>query len=163
MNINQFIFTRTAPRKKLEAINTLTDAELWSVTPDTITRIIKEAGYSYKKRSRNKDLRIWSDLRVGNGWNSTLESVCLYKGKLSVDLYIMMDHTDTTICGVPFSTFFRHGEYRGKATETNRYGDEEPHYCIYDDDDKVKCMRSILLQYIHTKYADKLKEDGKTA
>lgn len=160
MNINQSIFTRTAPKKKLDAIHKLTDAELWSVTPDTITRIIKETGYSYKKRSRNKDLRICSDLRAGNGWNSNLESVCLYKGKLSVDLAIMMDHTDTTISGVPFSIFFRHGEYRGKATETNRYGDEEPHYCIYDDDDKVKCMRSILLQYIHTKYADKIKEDA---
>lgn len=158
MNINQFLFTRTAPKKKLEAINKLTDAELWSVTSDTVKRIVKETGYSYKKRSRNKRLNIPSRLEAGNGWNSSLETVWFYNGILSIDLYIQMDHTDTSICGIAFETFFRHGEYRGKATETNRYGDEEPHYCIYDDDDKVKCMRSILLSYVHIKYADKLKE-----
>ena len=44
MNINDFIFKRTAPKKKLEIINSLSQGELLAITYKTILRIIKEAG-----------------------------------------------------------------------------------------------------------------------
>ena len=159
MNINDFIFTRTAPDKKLEAISNLTESELLSVTSETVRRIVKETGHSLKKYGRDKELAISGELQAGNNWNSTLEAISIICGCLHVRLYIQLDHTDTYICET-FYQFFRHDQYRGKATETNRYGDEIPHYCFYDRSDKARCMKSILLQYIHTKYADKLKKNA---
>lgn len=53
-NINQLIFSRIAPQKKLKAIEKLTSSELWA-TPETITRIVKETGERIGK-SRNKRL-----------------------------------------------------------------------------------------------------------
>lgn len=159
-NINQFIFSRTAPGKKLDAIRSMSVPELMAVSQETISRIVKETGYSYKPRSRNKDLRIRRENRAGNHWNSELESIGIYKGKLYVDLYVQMDHTDTTI-SESYSVFFRQGEYRGKASETNRYGDSEPHYAIYSYQDKAECMRSVLLEYVMSKYSTKLKDNDK--
>ena len=40
MDINNFLFTRTAPKKKLAVINTLSQGDLLSVTYKTILRII---------------------------------------------------------------------------------------------------------------------------
>ena len=159
MNINSFIFTRTAPDKKLEAISNLTESELLSVTSETVRRIVKETGHSLKKYGRDKELAISGKLQAGNNWNSTLEAISIICGCLHVRLYIQLDHTDTYICET-FYQFFRHDQYRGKATETNRYGDEIPHYCLYDRSEKARCMKSILLQYIHTRYADRLKKNA---
>ena len=83
-NINQIIFTRTQPKKKLEIINSLSEAELMVTTEATITKIVKEAG-SRLYKSRDKQLRIGHDRRKGNNWNSTVESVELIKGKLFLD------------------------------------------------------------------------------
>ena len=157
-NINSFIFSRTSPEKKIEAINRFTESELLSVTSETVKRIVKETGFSIKKYGRDKELVISSDFISGNNWNSTLEAISIIGGCLHVRLYIQLNHTDTYICET-FSKFFGHGQYRGKTTETNRYGDEIPHYCFYDKDDKARCMRSILLQFVNTKYAHKLKRN----
>lgn len=159
MNINSFIFTRTAPDKKLEAISNLTESELLSVTSETVRRIVKETGHSLKKYGRDKELAISGKLQAGNNWNSTLEAISIIGGCLYVRIYIQMDRTDTTICET-FSDFFKHDQYRGKATERNRYGDDIPHYCFYDMDDKARCMRSILLQFVNTKYAYKLERES---
>lgn len=52
-NINQIIFTRTQPKKKLEIINSLSEAELMATTEATITKIVKEAGSRlYKSRDK---------------------------------------------------------------------------------------------------------------
>lgn len=157
ININSFLFTRTAPKKKLEVIKKLTASDLAKVSEDTLKRVVREAGTATKPKGHNKDLSISRKNMVGNDWNSDFDAICLYKGKLFIDLYIQMDHTDTTICGIPYKDFFRKGEYRGKAYEVNRYGDEIPFYAVYDDNDKTECMRSILIQYVCSKYADKLK------
>ena len=157
-NINSFIFSRTSPEKKIEAINKFTESELLSVTSETVKRIVKETGHSIKKYGRDKELAISGKLQAGNNWNSTLEAISIIGGCLHVRLYIQLDHTDTYICET-FSQFFKHDQYRGKTTETNRYGDKVPHYCFYDRDDKARCMRSILLQFINTKYAHKLKRN----
>ena len=64
-NINQELFKRYAPKKKLEIINNLTTAELLATIPETLMRIVKEAG-TKAGTARSKVLRISSDRRSGN-------------------------------------------------------------------------------------------------
>lgn len=149
-NINIELFKRYAPKKKQEIVNSLNEKELLSTTPETINRIVREVGNRLYK-SRDKELRISGNLRVGNDWNSTVESICTYKSRLYLHIYIQMDSTDTTIVE-DYNTFIKRGDYTGKAFETNRYGDRVPNYCHYTESDKARVIQSILLQYVHTKY-----------
>ena len=153
-NINEELFKRYAPKKKLEIINNLTAAELLATTPETVKRIAKEAG-TKAGTARSKVLRISSDRRSGNDWNSTVESVEIHRGKLMLDIYVQMDSTDTNHFE-PYSNFSKDGNYTGKVFTTNYYGDSVPHYYTYDKQDKAKVIKSILLEYVHTKYAEKL-------
>ena len=153
-NINVELFKRYAPKKKLEIINNLSTSELLVTTPETLMRIIKEAGTRVGS-VRSKVLRISSARRSGNNWNSTVEAVEIHRGKLVLDFYVQMDSTDTNHFE-PYSNFSKDGDYTGKVYTTNRYGDQVPNYFIYDREDKVGVIKSILLEYVHTKYADKL-------
>ena len=154
ININQELFKRYAPKKKLELIYGLDAAALLAVTPDTIKRIVKEAGRKIGM-SRNKVLRISNDRRIGNAWDSDIEAVEFINGNLYLNIYFQMDSTDTNIC-VKHEVFFKGDQYTGKHYTTNRYGDEVPHYFSYDKNDKAAVIKSILLEYDYTKYADKL-------
>lgn len=153
-NINVELFKRYAPKKKIEIIKNLTDEELSAVSTATITRVVKEAGRKMYK-SRDKRLYISRDRQKGNNWNSVIEAVELIKGKLYLDAYLQADSTDRNT-SVSYSDFMRGGEYRIKALFCNRYGDDEPYYFIYDNGDKLRVVRSILLEYVYSKYADKL-------
>ena len=153
-NINVELFKRYAPKKKIEIIKNLTDEELSAVSTATITRVVKEAGRKMYK-SRDKRLYISRDRQKGNNWNSVIEAVELIKGKLYLDAYLQADSTDRNT-SVSYSDFMRGGEYRIKALFCNRYGDDVPDYFIYDNGDKLRVVRSILLEYVYTKYADKL-------
>ena len=153
-NINVELFKRYAPKKKLELINGLSQSELLVTTPETIKRIVKEAGRSIGK-SRDKVLRINQDRQRGNNWNCSVEAVEYIKGNLYLNIYFQMDSTDTNIC-VKHEVFFKGDQYTGKHYTTNRFGDEVPHYFSYDRQDKVGVIKSILLEYVYTKYADKL-------
>ena len=154
ININQELFKRYAPKKKLEIINNLTTAELLATTPETLMRIVKEAG-TKAGTARSKVLRISSKRRSGNNWNSTVESIEIHRGKLVLDIYVQMDSTDTNHFE-PYLNFSKDGNYTGKVYTTNRYGDQVPNYFIYNREDKARVIKSILLEYVHTKYADKL-------
>ena len=156
-NINQIIFTRTQPKKKLEIINSLSEAELMATTEATITKIVKEAG-SRLYKSRDKQLRIDYDRRKGNNWNSTVESVELIKGKLFLDFYIQYENTDTNT-SEEYEDFFRRGNFRGEIRRLDRYGNGRTYYFCYDETDKARVMRSILLEYVYSKYHDKLSEE----
>ena len=153
-NINQIIFTKTKPKKKLEIINNLSTSELLAPTPDTIKRIAKESGSNIGK-SRDKVLRISHNRQSGNNWNSSVEAIEYIKGNLYLNVYFQMDSTDTNIC-VKHEVFFKGDEYHGKHYTTNRYGDEVPNYFIYDREDKAGVIKSILLEFLYTKYTDKL-------
>lgn len=167
-NINVELFKRYAPSKKLEIVKALSDEEVLNTTSATVARIVKEvgeSGYSYRRnaktgktekvKTRNKSLYIYSARRKGNNWNSNVIGLEWRKQKLFVNVYVQMDSTDTNV-SVPYLTFFARGEYRGKCSEMNRYGDEVPRYFTYDTKDKVKVLRSFLLEYVYTKYADKI-------
>lgn len=151
MNINEIIFTRTAPSKKIEIVKGLNQGELLSVNPDTIKRIIREVG-SKKYKSRDKSLRISS---VGNNWNSTFDGVETCKGNLYVELYLQYENTDTN-SSENFEKFFCKGEYRGSVVRNDRYGNPRHYYFTYSEADKAECMRMVLLEYINLKYKNRI-------
>ena len=154
-NINQIIFTRTQPKKKVEIINHLTEAELLATTEATITRIVKEVGSTIYK-SRDKRLFIDGDRRKGNSWNSTIEGLDLIKGRLHLNIYVQYENTDTNT-SEEYDNFFRRGNYRGEVRRLDRHGNGRTYYYLYDTSDKASVMKSILLEYVYRKYADKLK------
>ena len=156
MNINQFIFSRTQPKRKLEVIEKLSNDELLAVSESTVKKIIQEVGQR-RYKSRDKELRIDYDRRVGNNWNSTVESVDLVKGKLYIGFYIQYENTDTNTSD-DYEDFFKRGNYRGEIRRLDRFGNGRTYYFCYDESDKAKVMKSILLEYVYSKYADKLKD-----
>jgi hypothetical protein len=158
MNVNNFIFTRTQPKKKLETIENLSDSELLAVSESTIKRIIQEVG-SKRYKSRDKELRIDYDRRCGNNWNSTVESVDMVKGKLYIDFYVQYENTDTNTSD-DYDNFFKRNNYRGEIRRLDRYGNGRTYYFCYDESDKARVMKSILLEYVYSKYADKLKAEA---
>lgn len=158
VNINVELFKRYAPKKKLELIEKLGPVELMNVTTATLTRIVKEAGKNMWK-SRNKTLRISRERQRGNSWNSTIEAIDLIKGKLSLDVYMQYENTDGNT-SLSMSSFLSRGDSRAEITREDRYGNLRTYYAIYNEGDKQRVIRSILEEYVYTKYADKLKEDA---
>lgn len=154
MDINKIIFTRTAPSKKVEIVKALSVSQLLSITPEAITRMVKETGSGIGK-SRNKELRISSDLRTGNNWNSEIEGVRRYKGHLSVDFYLQFENTDTNT-NDSLENFLNKGDYRGSVIRSDRYGNPRSYYFTYTVADKAEFVKSLLLEYLNRKYKDKL-------
>lgn len=154
MNINSIIFSRTQPAKKIEIVNSLSQAELLSITPEAIRRIVKEAGRKIGK-TRDREMYIAPERRNGNAWNSTIECVDLIKNKLYIDLYVQYAGTDTTKCE-EYEDFFARGNYRGEIKGCDSYGNPRFYYFIYDQEAKANVAKAILLEYIHTKYHNKL-------
>lgn len=58
-NINQELFKRYAPKKKLEIINSLTETEIRATSMDTIARIIKEVGEKQTHSHFDKKTRMF--------------------------------------------------------------------------------------------------------
>ena len=160
MNVNNFIFKRTQPKKKLEVIEKLSNDELMAVSESTVKRIIQEVGQR-RYKSRDKELRISRDRRVGNNWNSEFEAVGTYKKKLYVNLYVQYGdcETDTTEV-VNYDKFFCRGNYEGEIKGIDYHFNPKYYYYTYDVEDKAKCIRSILLEFVYAKYATKLNNDA---
>lgn len=154
MDINKSIFSRTAPAKKVEIVKNLTEAELLSITPATIVRMVKETGTRLYKR-RDKEMQISYDLRTGNDWNSTVEGVRIYKGNPMLDLYIQYENTDTST-SVRLDDFLKHGDYRGSIVRNDRCGNPRSYYFTYTTADKARFVKSVLLEYVNRKYKDRL-------
>ena len=155
-NINSELFKRYAPKKKIQIIEKLTDEELLAITPATIIRMVKEAGKSIYKSKRDKTLMVSRQRRTGNDWNSWFNGVDLLKGKLYVNFYIQYDNTDTDDC-IPYGEFMRDRDrFRGTIKTTDRYDNPQTYYYFYENDDRARAIKSLLLEYVYTKYADKL-------
>jgi hypothetical protein len=154
MNINEFIFSRTQPQKKIDTINALSEDELLSTSEATVKRIVKDAGRRMWK-TRDKELRISHERRAGNAWNSLIEAVELIKGRLYLEVYLQYENTDTST-SEEYDDFFRNGNYRGEVRRSDRYGNGRTYYFLYNSSDKASVMKSILLEYVFTKYAAKL-------
>ena len=154
MNINELIFSRTQPQKKIDIINALSEDELLSTSEATIKRIVKDAGRRMWK-TRDKELRISHERRAGNAWNSLIEAVELIKGRLYLEVYLQYENTDTST-SEEYDDFFRNGNFRGEVRRLDRYGNGRTYYFLYNLSDKASVMKSILLEYVFTKYAAKL-------
>lgn len=152
-NINTELFRRTSPVKKIEIVKNLTQDELSRLSEETILRIVKETGRR-RKGTRDYEFYINPDRRKGNNWNSVIEGIWLYKGKLSVIVYIQFDNTDTSLI-VPFNDFFKKGDFRGTIKRDDRYGNPQTYYYVYDETDKTEVLRSFCLEYVNTKYKSK--------
>ena len=154
MNINEFIFSRTQPQKKIDTINALSEDELLSTSEATVKRIVKDAGRRMWK-TRDKELRISHERRAGNAWNSLIEAVELIKGRLYLEVYLQYENTDTST-SEEYDDFFFIGNFRGEVRRLDRYGNGRTYYFLYNPSDKASVMKSILLEYVFTKYAAKL-------
>lgn len=157
-NINVELFKRYAPKKKLEIIGKLNPNELMNVSTATIERIVKEAGMNMYK-SRNKRLYISRDRQRGNSWNSTIEAVELIRGKLYLDVYLQFENTDCNTSEL-VTDFIRRGDFTGSVVRSDRYGNDRHYYFTYSEGSKQRVIRSILEEYVHSKYADKLKNES---
>ena len=148
MDINKIIFSRTAPAKKVEIVKNLTQAELLSINPATIMRIVKETG-TKQLSSRNKTFRMTDP--VSNDWNAEFLGVDLYRGELFADIYLQYGSTDTNT-SIPLGEFLRKGDFKGSITRTDRYGNPQTHYFTFREIDKATILGRILMDYINRKY-----------
>ena len=153
--IDNILFSRISPVKKLDLIDKLTPEDLLAVAPDTtIKRIIKEVGRKIGK-TRGKDLYLSRELRTGNSWNSEVEGLGYNSKGLFLYLYVQYSNTDRTIVE-NWGNFFCKDQYVGSLEYTDRYGETQTAHFIYDGSDKARIIRRLLMQYIHLKYKDKL-------
>lgn len=154
IDVNIELFKRTTPVKKIEIIENLKQEELSRVSETTILRIVKETGRR-KIGSRNYEFYVTPERRRGNDWNSIIEGLWLYKGKLSLITYIQLDDTDTTVI-VPLNDFFKEETFRGSIKTEDFYGNIQTEYFVYGKRAKAEVIRSFCLEYINTKYKSKL-------
>ena len=147
MDINNIIFSRTTSSKKAEIVNNLSATELLSITPATITRIIRGVGTRLYK-SRDKQIHIQS---VDNDWNSSIEGVRTFKGNPILDIYIQYENTDTTT-SVSAVDFLNKSGYRGRIERNDRNGNPRSYYFTYTADMIARFARILLLEYLNRKY-----------
>lgn len=149
MDINNFLFTRTAPKKKLAVINTLSQGDLLSVTYKTIFRIIKEAGVGDSNKTRCKFKTLYlSD--ATNDWNSKVRNIYnSKKDEVYLSVYIQGDDTDTEV-SYKLRDFLdnRYEEQcLGKLDESFRNGYEHKVPANYDRSDRARVIKAILTAY----------------
>ena len=152
MDINQFIFSRTSQSKKVEIIKNLSQSDLLSITPATISRIIKEAG-TRVYHSRDKRMRL--DNTVSNEWNAEFTGVRNHKLTTFAEIYIQYENTDTET-SVRLYDFLAAGDYRGSIKRDDINGNYRHYYFTFTISQKAECVRAILLDYLNRKYKDKL-------
>ena len=151
VNVNDFIFSKTQPVIKLQKVNDLSDPYLLSLSKDTIIKIVKEIGIN----NGNYKTLYLGERRVSNQWNAWIKSVEIYKNKLFVNFYVQYSNTDTDTCD--YMENFLHGsEYTGEIKGCDYRGNDRTYYFSYRKNHKALLIKNILLEYIHTKYHDKL-------
>ena len=159
MDINNFLFTRTAPKKKLAVINTLSQGDILSVTYKTVLRIIKEAGVGDSNKTRCKFKTLYLS-GATNDWNSKVRNIYnSKKDEVYLSVYIQGDDTDTEV-SYKLRDFLdnRYEEQcLGKLDESFRNGYEHKVPANYDRSDRARVIKAILTAYIENKYAEKLK------
>lgn len=162
MNVNEFIFKKFQPKKKLEMIEKLTTFELLSISYSTILRIIKEAGVGDSNKTRCKFKTLYLS-GATNDWNSKITNIYNWKkDDVYLSVYIQGDDTDTDV-SYKLREFLdnRYEEQcLGKLHESFRNGYEHDVPANYDREDRARVIRAILMAYVKNKYADKLKEDA---
>lgn len=164
ININTYIFTRTAPITKYRTIESLSNEELLNITYKTILRIIKEAGHGDSNKTRCKFKTLYLS-GATNDWNSKVRNIYNWKkDEIFMSVYIQGDDTDTDV-SYKLRDFLdnRYEEQcLGHLHEEFRNGYEHNVPANYDRSDRARVIKAILEAYIETKYADKLKNNEKS-
>lgn len=83
----------------------------------------------------------------------------MIRGRIHLNIYIQYENTDTNTSEAFDEFFNRWNTYRGEIRRLDRRGNGRSYYFNYDLSDKASVMKSILLEYAHKKYADKLKDE----
>ncbi len=160
VNINEFLFTRTQPKKKLEVIYTLSQNQLLSVTYKTILRIIKEAGAGDSSKTRCKFKTLYLK-KAGNDWNSSVTYIYNWKkDEVFLNVYIHGGDTDTDVTYKLRDFLDNRYEEQclGHIEESWSYGYSHRKPANYNRADRARVIKAILTAYIANKYADKLKQ-----
>lgn len=162
-NINNELFRRYAPKRKLEIISSLSENELLSITSKTVLRIIKEAGKGDSSKSKNRFKTLFLD-DAGNRWNSSVTSIWNgKKNEVMLSVYIQGDDTDT-YTGYKLKDFLDNRYEKqclGKLHESFRNDYEHDVPANYDRADRARVIKAILTAYIKNKYNDKLNKNEK--
>lgn len=162
-NINTYIFTRTAPKKKLEVIENLTQSELLSISYATVLRIIKEAGHGDCNKTRCKFKTLFLS-GANNDWNSKVRNIYnSKKDEIFMSVYIQGDDTDTDVSYKLREFLDKRYEEQclGHLEESFRNGYEHKVPANYDREDRARVIKAILVAYIENKYSDKLNSNEK--
>lgn len=152
--IDNILFKKIAPAKKLDIVESLTSTELLAIFPATIKRIIREVGRKVGN-TRRKELYISREFRTGNSWNSEVEGMGYNSKGLFLYLYAQYHNSDRTVIEA-WDKFFQKGQYVGKIEYTDAFDHRQTARFIYDDSEKARVIRRLLMQYLHLKYKDKL-------
>ena len=142
ININEFLFGRTNPTKKLEVIKAMSDNDIRKATSATILRIYKEC----KEKDRDR-FYINSDRRAGNDWNSTIEFIYEYNGRAYVCLYVQNSSTDSSTTE-SYDRFNNANGYNGYCENLNKR-------FTYNAHNIANVIRCILSEYVYYKYIEK--------
>ena len=149
MTINEYLFSDSTVQEKKEVVESLSVKELSSVNSDTLKRIIQKVGNNIGNSSR-KELKISSEKRPGNDWNSWFEGIGNNNGKCYVFLYIQFSNTDRTLIE-DLDKFFSKGDYKGSVTWNDRHGNPQTSYFRYSEVQRLQCIQSVLKEYIERK------------
>ena len=152
--IDNILFSRISPVKKLDIVDNFTPAELLASAPDTVKRIIKEVGHKIGN-TREKKLYISREFRTGNDWNSEVEGMGYNSKGLFLYIYAQYSNTDRTVIET-WDKFFQKGQYVGRIEYTDVFDHRQTARFIYYDSEKARVIRRLLMQYLHLKYKDKL-------
>lgn len=157
ININIELFRRTAPSKKRELLESLTDEEVMKVNENTILKIVREVGEkeAYKKRSMYKQLYLEGNMACNN-WNSTINKVYIGKDReLWLDVYLQGLDNDANV-PVHFKRFLMTPPYRdfvaGEFIERYSNSRESKIIAKYSYKDRVAVVKNILSLYLDLKY-----------
>lgn len=155
MNINLELFKRYKPENKVAIIEKLTDSEVLATRESTILRIIKETGRGDSRKARSKFKTLSLNHRVGNSWNSTVESIYNWKkDEIFMSVYIQGDDTDTNV-EVSIKKLLNSSDTEiefGSFEESYLHSSSRLIHARYDRVDRAKVVREILNSYVHSKY-----------
>lgn len=152
MDVNNIFFSRFAPAKKMEMLNSLSETDLLNINADAIKRMVVETGSKYEYgREWQKNFGI----KAGNDWNAEIVCVEAYVKRIMLNIYVQYENTDTNV-RVNLNEFMARGDYKGSFKGSDRYGNERTYYFTFTPSDKANFVRSLIKSYLRKKYADKL-------
>jgi hypothetical protein len=149
-NVNEFIFGRTRAEKKLQVLDSMSDADICKISNASIIRIYKECRGKDSDGKPNDRFWINSKRRVGNNWNSTIEFIYEYRGNACLCLYIQNSSTDSSIIKT-LDEFKRGGTWYGSISGSYTYRSE----------DIARTLRCILKEFVYWKYIEKAEREHK--